>query len=117
MTETTLAYGTRRGIDPTAYPAAFGARLIYAEVIAGGTGIVHDRVHFIGDREDIDKLIRVLNGGKMKIAMEKFQKLHRFGTVASGTDETETLLDDDELRVVANPQKSYGYLYLTAVLK
>jgi hypothetical protein len=121
MTDTRkLAYGTYH-IDASNYDAAWGARLIYAEVMAGGTGVVWDRTDMTGSQADKDKLLAVLNGGAMKLAMDRLRKDAEVGLMDSRTEEAFVPYNDGNhdgrVMIVASPQRSYGYLYVTAVLK
>lgn len=118
MTSTrTLAYGHRATVDFDKYPAAWGARLIYAEVAAGGAGIVWDRTDMFGEDEDRARLLELMNSGLMKEAMDQARYLMKVYSMDSGSEEVFELLQSKDVLVVASPQRSFGYLYITAVLK
>lgn len=109
-TKTKLAYGTYHVTDLGR--AAWGARLIFGEVMSGGRGIVGDRVDWFGTDEDRTELLEKLNDS-FTVALRKARDLR----IVPDSDEAYTLFDDGDLVIVASPQSSYGYLYLTAVLR
>lgn len=111
-----LGFGCRLVTDLDQYPAGWGARLIYQEVTAGGTGIVWDRTDTFGEQEDKDKLLGLMNDGVMKQAMNEARRWIATGEMHSGSDVAFDLYEGHRIKVVASPQGSYGYLYITAVL-
>jgi hypothetical protein len=136
MTETTtrLAYHTYH-VDETQYPAAWGARLIHREVKDGGSGIVPDRQDLIGDDASRERLKILLNGNAVEVKVRDPKDRRRKITVTKrdgvlqqaldtirdawlreNSDEAFLAYDDGTVRVVASPQASYGYIYITAVL-
>lgn len=97
--------------DPEVHDAAWGARLIFADVRDGyHQGVVYDRQSAIGDRETIegelfplfDRFIRV-----MRWAMNNYM-------VESDSRDRWVLRKDLSL-IVGSPQASCGYLYVSAL--
>lgn len=96
-------------LDETGYPAAWGARTILDH---GRVDIVPDRVDTFGSDEDKNRLFEYLGEHLPREVLND-----KAGYLRGGDDEAHVLLDDDVVKVVASPQASYGYLYITAVLK
>ena len=97
-------------VDPMIHEAAWGARLIYQEVVDGGGGVVWDRQDVFGEKSRIeDELFPLVD------------RLTRIARVACDSyiltsDSSDRLFLRDGLDVaVISPQGSYGYLYVTAV--
>lgn len=97
------------------HDAAWGARLIYEEVAAGGAGVVYNRQGAWGSKEDLK--------GKVFPAVERFAKVLTYLAKYSYTMKSDSVdrwvWHDHVLDVVAvaSPQGSYGYLYITAALE
>lgn len=108
-----LGYGTYHVQDADQYPAAWGARLIFNEVMGGMTGLVWDRQDAIGGDEEKKTLLGLLNGGVMDKALAEARKLGMY----PGDDARFVLYDDVDVQVIGSPQGSYGYLYVTALLR
>jgi hypothetical protein len=121
-TEKTLRFHTYH-LDHEPYPAAWGARAIFRPdagepaVGAGGGRVVDilpDRVDTFGSDEDKQVLFGHLLQHLDAELLDR--KVARLG-IRGNDDSAHVLLDDDVCKVVASPQASYGYLYITAVLK
>jgi hypothetical protein len=97
--------------------AAWGGRLIYNEVAEGGKGIVGDRVDMFGSEVVKTILLDAMNGGVMDKAMAEARKLHLKRRMTTGSREVFSLYRDRNVEVVASPQGSYGYLYVTATFR
>lgn len=97
------------------HDAAWGARLMYDEVKAGGAGVVYNRQGAWGSKEDLE--------GKVFPAVERFAKVLTYLAKHSYTmksDSVDRWVWHDPLEdviIVASPQASYGYLYITAALE
>jgi hypothetical protein len=96
--------------DPMVHEAAWGARLIYADIKDGYGGVVWDRQDVYGDRTRVEEELFPL--------FDRFIRIMRW---AMNNSRCESNSRDcwylrQGLSVVAgSPQASYGYLYVTAV--
>lgn len=97
--------------DETIHDAKWGARLIYSEVTAGGSGVVWDRQTPDGDKELVESLFPVVDR-----ALAEFRKPENMYTLDSGQS-GHLVWRENQRVVVMSPQGSYGYLYITAVLE
>ena len=97
--------------DPARHAAAYGARLIWAEVIDGGAGVVHDRQDSFGAREDVESLFPLV-----ELWTRQVREAYRAGALDPGS-EGPVEIEDGPRRVAGGPQRSFGYLYVTAVLE
>ena len=100
-----LDFGYNAGL-PDGVKAAWGARFIFPN------DLLHDRTGIFGDTDDKKALIEWLNSG----ALRKARDAAPAGLFPNETREV-VLYDDDTGTVVANPNGSYGYLYVAAWLK
>jgi len=97
--------------DETIHEAKWGARLIYSEVTAGGSGVVWDRQTPTGEPELVETLFPVIDR-----AMTEFRKPEIMYDLPSD-DNGHFCWREGRALVVMSPQGSYGYLYITAVLE
>ena len=98
-------------LNEAIHEASWGARLIYAEVTAGGSGVVYDRQTPAGEPETVRLLFPVIDA-----ALAEFRKPENQYRLTS--DQSGHLAwRDGRVLVVMSPQGSYGYLYITAVLE
>lgn len=68
-----------------------------------------------GDSDDRDRLISLLNDRVPRFSALNDILVEQF---IDGSSKDVTIIhDDDEIKFVCSPQQSYGYLYLTAILK
>lgn len=105
-----LAFGTNRGVWADA-AAVWGARWIWPN------DVLWDRTDIVGSDDDREALVRWLNGGALQLARERAAQLAREHELASSDTKQVTLHEDGEGIVIANPQGSFGYLYVSAWLK
>lgn len=98
----TLKFGYNAGL-PDGVTSAWGARLIYPN------DLLWDRQDAFGN--DKVALQEWLNSGPLKSALEDVRS-------KVGRDENRqvVLYEDERGRIVANPNGSYGYLYVCAYL-
>jgi len=110
--ERTLAFHTYT-FDHTRYACAWGARTILDNRGAKPyVDIVPDRVDSYGTADQKEHLFVHLNEHAPRSVLSEAAIGLR------GNDETmHVLYEDDVVLVVGSPQASYGYLYVTAVLK
>lgn len=112
---TTLDFGSyHHEYDPLKHEAAWGARLIYREVLDGGDGIVWDRIASINP----DALVK----NRWLGAVGKFLDLVRASGLSGGSEEVLGLREAVDggrkfFTVVGSPQGSHGYLYVTLTLE
>lgn len=97
--------------DEAIHDAKWGARLIYAEVTDGYSGVVWDRQTPDGEKELVESLFPVVDR-----AMAEFRKPENMYTLTSDSRGRLCWREGPRL-VVMSPQSSYGYLYITAVLE
>lgn len=96
--------------DDEIHDAAWGARLIYDEVVAGYSGIVGDRQD--GSGPDTEDTLR----NHIWPAVDDALKIFRMYKYQLPSDSTGQLVwRCGRTVVVMSPQGSYGYLYITGV--
>ena len=104
-----LQFGTYNHLyDPNKHAAAWAGRLIYREVIEGGTGVVPGRVTLVDPRD-------VLVAHGLDTAVDEFLAHFRERAPRPSSEDVVTYRDGC-WTVVGSPQGSYGYLYVTATL-
>lgn len=96
-------------LDEAVHEASWGARLIYSEVTAGGSGVVYDRQTPAGEAETVQILFPLIDR-----AMAQFRE-HQYEL--RGDSRGHLCWREGRALVVMSPQQSYGYLYVTAVLE
>jgi hypothetical protein len=101
-----LTFGYNAGL-PEGVRAAWGARFIFPD------DLLHDRTGIFGDEAERKALIEWLNGGVLTAARDAARKA---GLRPDESREV-VLYEDDKGKVVANPNASYGYLYVAGWLK
>jgi hypothetical protein len=106
MPERKLAFGLRQIPDDVV--TCWGARLIWP------CDVVWDRQDIVGSEDDRRALTFWLNDGALSKALDA-KRIE--GLFRPDSDRVDTLYEDDEGIVKANPQGSYGYLYVAAWLK
>lgn len=99
-------------INETIHEAVWGARLIYSEVLGGFSGVVGDRQGGTGDDEAFAKLIFPAVDEAM-IVIRYLVQNYKLNQEERG----HAVWRKGRVVVVASPQQSYGYLYITAVLE
>jgi len=97
--------------DPEQHAAAWGARLIWDEVVAGGRGLVPGRQDAIGEQELVHSIWPTIDA-LVSIVRAKAQS---WQLSAASDDKLE--LRQGKVVAVASPQGSYGYLYVTGVVE
>ena len=105
-----LAYGHHRVTPTYDHEAGWGARLIFREVMDGSTGIVYDRQSTFGRDALVETYITPVF---LRWLVEARRAFH--DPEGEGSNEAVTLVHD-RVTVVGSPQRSYGYLYVTALL-
>lgn len=105
-----LTFGYNAGLPKNAR-AAWGARLIWPD------DLVYNRQDMQGSDEDRKALAEWLNGGALRDARAEARNLAKSYMLTSNENREVTLYDDGKGRIVANPNGSYGYLYVAAWLK
>jgi hypothetical protein len=108
MTDLKLAFGATRSI-PKGVTTAWGARLIWPN------DLLHDRQDLVGPKAD--DLKGWLNGGALRLALDKAAELGRGFDLSPRDDRTVVLHHDDRGVIVGNPQGSGGYFYVAAWLE
>lgn len=108
-----LRFGTYHVKEPR---VAWGARLIYNEVVVGGRGIVWDRTDAIGPDDERKTFLEYLD---RKVDNQPFDGIREAiaNGMGPGSDEAFTVYEDDVVMATASPQQSHGYIYLTIVAK
>ena len=97
---------------PTGKEAAWGARWIYPN------DMVWDRQDFPGiETPEGQKLKGWLNGGAITKAKKRAAELDDRCDISRNSAETVTLYEDETGIIKANPNSSYGYLYVAAWVK
>lgn len=105
--ELRLAFGMN-GI-PADVTTAWGARLIWPN------DLVHDRQDLSGPVKGL--LAQWLNGGALRVALDNAARLASSHELRSSENREVTLYEDNRGVIKANPQSSFGYLYVAAWLK
>jgi len=95
--------------DETIHDAKWGARLIYAEVTAGSSGVVWDRQTPDGEKELVESLFPVVDRALAEFRKVKYE--------LSSDSRGHLCWREGQRIVVMSPQQSYGYLYITALLE
>jgi hypothetical protein len=101
-----LTFGYNAGL-PDGVRAAWGARFIFPD------DLLHDRTGIFGDEADRKALIEWLNSGVLRDTRDAA----RNAGLRPEEDREVVLYEDDKGKVVANPNGSYGYLYVAGWLK
>jgi hypothetical protein len=113
MRDDIFSFGLSRAV-PEKAAAAWGARWIFPD------DIVWDRTSWHnGKSEAGDRLMKWLgsDGGAMMRARESARKMAASGVLTRLGQETVVLHEDEIGKIVGNPQRSHGYLYVAAWLK
>ena len=103
----------------------WGARAIIEN---GSYSILSDRQSMSDpDTEGWEEFKATMNGGALKAARECFTDIVTFGYPADengrrkgfrwADDREITLYEDDDIKIIANPRGSHGYLYMFAYRK
>lgn len=107
----TLQFGLNPAV-PESVTCAWGARWIFPD------DMLPDRQSFPGiDTPAGEKLRNWLNTGALKHARKKARLLAEKYIIEPNSGAQVTLHDDGTGIIVANPNRSYGYLYVAAWLK
>lgn len=120
MERTQLRYGHGRHkeFDPAKHRMAWGARLIYDEVVQGFTGIVWDRTDAIspeGEPErfsDAPTAFTTMVEHALQQWLELIRREHTAGRLTMDSDKTYGLWYES-VYTVGGPQGSHGYIYVT----
>lgn len=106
-----LSFACHRVVtDDEIHDAAWGARLIYSEVIAGYGGLVWDRQS--GSGPDTEETLENFVWPTVDDALKIF-RMYEYQLPSSSTGQLVWRVG--RTVVVMSPQGSYGYLYVTAV--
>jgi hypothetical protein len=106
----------RFGINPPeGVETAWGARWIIDQ--EGHVDEVWDRTDAIGPDDRRRERLAYLNDHVGRAAQEAAAELLRSGRLRWSEETTVTLYEDDVVTVVANPRRSFGYLYVGAWFK
>lgn len=109
-----LAFGYNAGVPERHVGAVWGARLIFPDDLVYNR---QDTAYWGGDKDahaaEIKQLHEWLNGGVLAQALDAARTC---GLRGNETREA-TLYEDERGVVLANPQSSYGYLYVVAWFK
>lgn len=97
--------------DEERHVAAYGGRLILAEVLDGGRGTVPDRQAAIGDDAEVRRTFPVIDRW-LDLVRAEAARDYAF----NGRDDSIELREGNVI-VIGSPQGSYGYLYVTAVVE
>jgi hypothetical protein len=105
-----LTFGYNAGL-PDGVRAAWGARFIFPD------DLLYDRTGIFGDEDKRKALVEWLNSGALGAARDEAGRLA--DSYALRNDETRevVLYEDDEGKIVGNPNRSFGYLYVAGWLK
>jgi hypothetical protein len=74
-----------------------------------GIDLVHDRIDHEGDKAEVKALCKWLDTKGLKMLKEQLRK-----EGVQGSEFHEVRIEGDGHVLIANPRKSYGYLYLGA---
>ena len=106
----------RFGLAPPAgVETAWGARWIIDQ--DGRVDEVWDRTDAIGPDDRRHELLDYLNDHVGRAAQETAAELLRSGRLRWSDEAAVMLYDDEVVTVVANPRRSFGYLYVGAWFK
>jgi hypothetical protein len=106
----TLRFGLR-GAAPASARAVWGARWIYPN------DPIWDRQDCVGEQTAREQLLAWLREHAKGQPAQRAAEFHAAGELHAAGVEQVTLFDDEDGIVVANPQRSGGYLYVAAWLK
>ncbi len=97
--------------DPDKHVAAWGARLLWDEVMAGGKGLVGDRQDALGDPEKVKQIWPVID--------RLVEEVRLAGQTYKLSSNSKEVFQRREgfINAVVSPQGSYGYLYVTGVVE
>ena len=111
MKDSIFSFGLSREV-PEGVGAAWGARWIFPD------DIVWDRTSWYSpDMEAYEALKTWLDSGALMKARVAARERSRSGALTPVGQETVVLHQDEVGKIVANPQRSHGYLYVAAWLK
>jgi hypothetical protein len=105
----TLGYGFKPALKHGPILAAWGARLIWPN------DLVPNRTDAIGEQADKDRLFALLN--ERAPQPKDYPAILARAGITTASNACVALYEDDEVLVMASPQGSHGYLYVTGVLK
>lgn len=108
-----LRYGTYHVKEPR---LAWGARLIYTEVVAGGRGIVWDRTDAVGPDVERKLFLHYMNESVGEAPFDGCRKAMAEG-MGPGSDDAFIVFENEDVKITASPQRSHGYIYMTAEAK
>lgn len=108
---TTLSYGWNSAL-PDDVESAWGARLIIN--MSGLVDFVPGRSDYFGDSSFLDLLQARFPKQKME---QRIREGLFSGEFDTRTTDDVTLFEDDDIKIVANPNGSAGYLYVSAWAK
>jgi hypothetical protein len=104
----TLEWGHNAGL-PRGVTSAWGARLLYPD------DVLPDRVDYFGPREaELREYLRSHVGDEPWVMA---RKLSSSGAMKQTSDMDFVLYEDAKVRIVGNPRRSYGYLYVCAYFR
>lgn len=109
MPDLKLGYGLNTDI-PDGVTAVWGARLIFP------ADLVWDRTDIAGPDADRTKLTEWLNGGVLRQALIVARTMTNAGYLRPDESRTFPLYEGTDGIVMADPQRSHGYLYVAAWL-
>lgn len=107
-----LAYGLNTETRPSE-AVAWGARLIWPN------DLVHDRQSWDGGADgdaDREALMTWLNSGVLRLALDRLASMAREHELRPDENREVPLIEDLTGVVVANPNRSHGYVYVAAWL-
>ena len=111
MKDSIFSFGLSREV-PEGVGAAWGARWIFPD------DVVHDRTSWYAPFSDAaNDLQHWLDSGAWMTASVAARERARSGSLTHVGQETVVLFEDDLGKIVGNPQRSHGYLYIGAWLK
>jgi len=113
-----LAYGHHRLVPGADTIVGWGARCIYSEVMDGGQGVVYDRQDAFGPKDLFESLLSPAIDAWFTGVRRRFQRWDS-GSDEIYSDDTIQQHDGRFYRIIihGSPQRSYGYLYVTALLE
>jgi hypothetical protein len=110
---TVLSYGLRE--IPEGIECAWGARWIWPNDLVWNRQ--DTTPHAPAPQHDVARLHEWLNAGALASAMDEAKRLADSYELTGSENRTVTLHEDERGIVRANPQRSFGYLYVAAWLK
>jgi len=105
----TLRWGHRRFTPSPTTIAGYGARLLFAEVMDGGSGALWDRQDSFGDEAVLEDELNPVLQCWYKGARNRWSKW-------DGGSNAVYSLTEGRVTVRGGPQASHGYLYVTALV-